>query len=477
MSPRWGAARAAVPVTVAALLLAACSSAGANSSARDTSTNVQFNGCDKVACSGDINGAKYEIVMPAKWNGTLVLYSHGYREPQPAPPDFAPTTNAADPAPGWSSGQKEVGQALLDQGYAIAGSGYKSNGWAVADGVQADEDLHAFFAAKVAQPRRTLIWGDSLGGLITAVLAEKHPEWVSGSAPLCGVLAGPNKNLDLALDVAFAVKTLIDPQLKLTGYTSWGDAVANWEGAAKAIQALATDLKNGVPKILLVAAIVDAPGQTQDQDGATVVSKVTAYAESVLTALGYGTFGRYDIEQRVGGNPSENTGVDYATRVTPAERSLIDTVSPGATDRLLAELAAAPRLSADSAARARLAATGTPTGAVQDPMITMHTAADPLVLVQNETVYQQEYRSNKKATADLVQLFTVAPPTYSSATGAPYGAGHCNFTPQSRVGVVDLLDRWVQDGVYPAPAAVQQALGTDSGVNLAYNPGPWPATS
>jgi pimeloyl-ACP methyl ester carboxylesterase len=457
-------------------LVAACSSAGATNAARDTSTNVPFNGCDKVACTGEINGAKYEIVMPARWNGTLVLYSHGYREPQPAPPDFAPTTDAADPAPGWSSGQKEVGLALLDQGYAIAGSGYKSNGWAVSDGVKADEDLHAFFAARVAQPKRTLVWGDSLGGLVTAVLAEKHPEWVSGSAPLCGVLAGPNKNLDLALDVAFAVKTLIDPKLKLTGYTSWDDAVANWEGAAKAIQALASDVTNGVPKILLVAAIVDAPGQTQDQDGSTVVSKVTAYAESVLTALGYGTFGRYDIEQRVGGNPSENTGVDYATRVTAAERSLIDTVSPGATDRLLAELAAAPRVGADPEARARLAATGTPTGAVQDPMITMHTAADPLVLAQNETVYDQEYRANRKATADLVQLFTVAPSTYPSTPGAPYGAGHCNFTPQSRVGVVDLLNQWVQDGVYPAPAAIQKALGTDSGLSLGYTPGPWPAS-
>jgi hypothetical protein len=34
----------------------------------------------------------------------------------------------------------------------------------------------------------------------------------------------------------------------------------------------------------------------------------------------------------------------------------------------------------------------------------------------------------------------------------------------------------VADGVYPAPAAVQQALGADSGLSLGYNPGPWPAS-
>ena len=61
------------------------------------------------------------------------------------------------------------------------------------------------------------------------------------------------------------------------------------------------------------------------------------YAESTLTALGYGTFGRYEIEQRVGGNPSWNTGVDYShAGVDEPSDSLIEFVSPGATDKLLA---------------------------------------------------------------------------------------------------------------------------------------------
>ena len=186
-----------------------------------------------------MNGAAYEIDMPTKWNGTLLLYSHGYREPEVAPPDFAPVVTTAEPAPGWPT-DKTVGQALLDQGYAIAGSAYATNGWAVADGVKADEDLHSFFVSKIGAPDRTIAWGDSLGGLITTVLTEKN-SWVDGSAPLCGVLAGPNKNLDLALDVAYAIKTLIYPQLKLTGYTSYAEANANWEGAAKAIEAAAKD--------------------------------------------------------------------------------------------------------------------------------------------------------------------------------------------------------------------------------------------
>ena len=56
-----------------------------------------------------------------------------------------------------------------------------------------------------------------------------------------------------------------------------------------------------------------------------------ARAESILTALGYGTYGRYEIEQRVGGNASGNDQADYSARVSEEERSLIETVSAGAT--------------------------------------------------------------------------------------------------------------------------------------------------
>jgi len=206
------------------------------------------------------------------------------------------------------------------------------------------------------------------------------------------------------------------------------------------------------------------------------VSQVSAYAESILTALGYGTFGRYDIEQRIGGNPSQNTGVDYSTRVSTAERSQIEFVSPGATDKLLGELASGTRLSADAAARAKLAATGTPVGNIMHPTLTMHTEADPLVLVQNESVFAKEVASSKTATGDLVQLYTAAPATYPAKPGAPYGAGHCNFTPQSRVAVVDLMDNWVRNGVYPGPQAVAAAMGLTSGYDPIYQPPAWPAS-
>lgn len=481
MKPTVRAGRSTAALAAAAslgLVLAAC---GSGSTAippqRSASSNVSFNSCASVACTGTMGGAAYTIVMPKKWNGTLLIYSHGYRQAAAAPPDFAPVDTKAEAAPSYGDGSNVVGQALLDQGYAIAGSAYKTNGWAVADGVTADEDLHDFFVQHIATPNRTIVWGDSLGGLITEVLAEKHPEWVDGAVPLCGVLAGPNMNLDLALDVAYAIKTLIYPALKLDGYSSYAEAVANWEAAAKAIVAAGKDTANGVPKIIMVASLVDAPGKTETYDGSTITSQVEAYAESALTALGYGTFGRYDIEQRVGGNPSQNVGVDYSKRISASERALIELVSPGATDKMLAELAAGQRISADPAARAKLAATGTPTGNIKMPTLTMHTEDDPLVLVQNEGVFASEVAASKSRTGDLVQLFTSPPATYPQSPGAPYGAGHCNFTEQSQLAVINLMNSWVQDGVYPGSAAIATSMGTASGYDPVYQPGPWPAAT
>ena len=66
--------------------------------------------------TGVLGEAAYRIQVPPDWNGTLVLYSHGY-----VPPGVPnPALSAPDPVTGgW----------LLDHGYALAGSAFSaSNG-------------------------------------------------------------------------------------------------------------------------------------------------------------------------------------------------------------------------------------------------------------------------------------------------------------------------------------------------------------
>src|ERR1700694_5585305 len=71
-----------------------------------------------VSAAGSIDGAAFKIEIPANWGGTLVLYSHGYVPP-------------GEPNPAKDAGDPITGQFLLMHGFALAGSAYKSTGWAV----------------------------------------------------------------------------------------------------------------------------------------------------------------------------------------------------------------------------------------------------------------------------------------------------------------------------------------------------------
>ena len=334
----------------AGVLLAGCTSSPAGPTGdgvTSTASDVPFAGCDAVACTGAIDGASYQILLPGKWNGTLLLYSHGYRTAQPVPPSFAPVSTAPEPAPGWSDGQEGIGKALLARDTRSPGSAYASNGWAVDDGVAAGEGLYAFFRDNVGAPNRVYAWGESLGGLVTAELAERHPDWVAGSAPLCGVLAGaePEHGPGARRRVR-GEDSCVWPGLKLVGYTSYEDAVRNFQQAAERIAAYASDGPAAAPRRCCSSrrSSTRRP-RTQTFDGATAQSRVKAATEGILTALGFGTFGRYDIEQRVGGNPSQNTTTDYAsgstqptsagsTRSAPARRPGSPRGSPPASASL-----------------------------------------------------------------------------------------------------------------------------------------------
>ena len=479
---RWDRTRLAQAAAAATCLLLLGCSGGADPeqpptdpvasspAAQASEAAVPFTDCGD-ACSGTIEGAEYRILLPKAWNGTLLLYSHGYRSPVRVPPDNTPASTRAEPSPGYSDGGVPLARALLSQGYALAGSGWASNGWAVSDGVRANSDLYEFFSESVGMPERVYLWGDSLGGLVTMETAEANPDWVSGAAPLCGVVGGILPNFDLALDVQYGIRELLDPGSRLTGYDSADAASAQFTESSQKVRDAAGS-PEGRADVLALALLADAALQSRTQDGSTLDSKVQVAAESAVIALGFGTGGRWDVEQRYGGNISENTDTDYAARFSAEDRALLDEAGgAGSADRIIGALQDGARVTAESAAvRAARADGGTPSGAIEVPTMTLHTAADPLVVVQNQTLL----RDASGSTDELVQLFTVAPDTYPPSPGAPYGAGHCEFTPESRVGMIELLDRWVRGGQQPDNAAVLMEFGPGSGFDPTFQPGPWP---
>src|SRR6266568_5402589 len=147
---------------------------------------------------GNIDGANYIISVPSNWNGTLVLYSHGYVFPNQ--PLLNPAPDAGDPL---------TRAALLQQGYALAGSSYSQNGWALQQAFHDQIALLDFFDATCGHPTRTIAWGHSLGGIITAGLVQLYPNRFAGALPMCGVLAGGIGTWNQALDSAFAFDVLL----------------------------------------------------------------------------------------------------------------------------------------------------------------------------------------------------------------------------------------------------------------------------
>src|SRR5690606_24294404 len=135
-------------------------------------------------------GAAWAIDVPEGWNGTLCLFSHGYGE---LGPDEAPD-NAGDPV---------TKETLLRLGYALAGSTFSTPGWAVAESIPDQVAVVEEFRRLVGTPEVVVAWGRSMGGLITAALAQEAPDAIDVAVPMCASVAGPIPMLNQGLDAAF----------------------------------------------------------------------------------------------------------------------------------------------------------------------------------------------------------------------------------------------------------------------------------
>ncbi len=114
-------------------------------------------------------GALYRLVRPTNWNGSLLLYAHGYV------PGSGPVALPAE--------ADLFVSLLVPQGFAIAFSSYSENGWAVKDGAQRTHQLLGIFTSRFGSPTRVYIGGASMGGLITIELLERIPASLPGRCP------------------------------------------------------------------------------------------------------------------------------------------------------------------------------------------------------------------------------------------------------------------------------------------------------
>src|SRR5436190_3809579 len=327
------------------------------------------------------DGATYEIhCPPGPWNGTLFLYSHGYVVPgSPNPPQ-----DAGDPVTaGW----------MLGHGYALAGSSYATTGWAIQQALPDQIATLDAFGQVFGAPARTVAWGHSLGGIITAGLIQRYPGRFTGALPMCGVLAGGVATWNTALDAEFAFQQLIDPSVQTVNITN---PTANLTGAIAAATA-AQRTAQGRARLALSAALGDTPGWF------TPLSREPAptdYAAQEANQFSWDTqvdfpfiFAfRAELEARAGGNPSWNTGVNYARDLARSadatEVAALYRAAGLSLRRDLRTLEQATRVSADAPAVGYLVHNIVFTGHLPVPVLAMHTTGDGLVVPENEQAYR-----------------------------------------------------------------------------------------
>jgi pimeloyl-ACP methyl ester carboxylesterase len=119
--------------------------------------------------------------LPSHFDGTLIVYAHGYVRPQAA---------LSPPAELGNASVQEFVEQLLDLGFGFATSSYRKNGYAVEQAEVDLNDLVDYVEAIEPDVDAVYVIGASEGGLIATMLVEKYPQTYAGGLALCGPLAG-----------------------------------------------------------------------------------------------------------------------------------------------------------------------------------------------------------------------------------------------------------------------------------------------
>jgi pimeloyl-ACP methyl ester carboxylesterase len=431
----------------AALPMAASAAGPSTITCKSTATQTTCLGTTTES-SGLVSNFKIEV--PSTWNGTLALYSHGY---------------SFGPSPATDVGDPSTGAWLLSNGYALAGSSYSRSGWALEQAFQDQIAVLDVFTAKFRKPTRTIAWGHSLGGMITAGLIQLFPNRFTAALPMCGVVAGGPGVWNQGLDSEFAFQVLQAPgAFKLVNFANQADAAGEF-GKANAALVAAQATPAGRARIALSAALADVPGWF---DPASPEPAATDYAAQEANQFAwdqnpdflFGFFGRQELEARAGGNVSWNIGVDYNEQLARStDRAQVVALYKAAgldLEKELDTLNNAPRIAANPKAVGYLTKFITYNGDIDKPVLTMHTTGDGLVEVTDEQAYASVVASAGDSSL-LRQVFV-------------HRAGHCTFTPAETISAFQTLVQRLDKGHWPGtdPATTNsQATALGAGMNTA----------
>ncbi|MEU5962470.1 hypothetical protein ABZ777_14785 [Micromonospora parva] len=345
--------------------------------------------------------AGYLIEVPARWNGDLVMWAHGYRGQgtvlSPEPPGFG------------------LRQRLLEQGYAWASSSYDRNGFDIRSGVLGTKDLADHFARTVRRPQHTYVAGVSMGGYVIGRSLEQYPGFYDGALPMCGVL-GDQTLLDFYLDYNLVAQALAG----VPAYPTPADYLTNAVPRIQVALGLAgltptgPDTTTERGKQLRAITVNRSGGPRPGADAAFAVWKDFLFSISVPTGSGNSPAQRP-------GQLSTNLLTRYAPNSPVNINATVRRVAPeNLRQRLLPTLTEVPRIA------------GRPTA----PVLSLHGLGDLFVPFSMEQAYATDVARHGRGKL-VVQR-------------AIRATQHCEFTPAEAGAAWDDLVSWVRTGKRPA---------------------------
>ncbi|MDH4393081.1 MAG: alpha/beta hydrolase [Aquabacterium sp.] len=361
--------------------------------------------------AGMLDGAAYQIEVPATWNGKLVMYAHGFRGN-----DVPLTVNGPT-----------IRRHLIEQGYAWAASSYTKNYYDVRAGVEDTNKLALNFntittagGRTLAAPSRTYITGHSMGGHITgaAIEAEAASTAVNkvayhGAVPMCGVMG------DAELFNQFAaVQVTAQALAGLPKYPT-----ANW-----------ADIRAQVTSTLFTT-FPSVPTATGAKF-VSVLQNITGGPRPIF-AQGLAFGGSFPSMWGALGGDGTITGILNDNILdTMAYTYTIDSDTAGSTALNTSVLKLKATADANRLRRDGLRWIPQINGEIKIPVVSIHTLGDLFVPFSMQQVYQKRVAA-KGNSQWLVQR-------------AIRGASHCDFTVAEQVDAFEAMVKWEQGGVKPS---------------------------
>jgi hypothetical protein len=402
------------------------------------SSGAQSQSCTPTCSGTTSDGGQWIADVPAQWNGTLLLYSHGFGPPM--------AQDAPDP---------NTKAALLADGYAMAGSSYDPNGswWALRSALSDQfQTLSAVEAALPQAPTHVIAVGTSMGGLISSLEAEHPQGGLQAALTTCGIVAGGVNLNNYQLDGEYAMSQLLarSQNIKLVRFSGPADGLAT----GKQLDRVAMQAQNtaaGRARLALAMGLMNvstwAPGRQMPAPGDYARQERQQYQVqfgktgplkkgAIQTTMDFVEFGRPWIDMASGGSATWTKGVNFAVLLAESPyASEVTSLYQQAGLNLgadLQNLTNHANIKADPGAVKSLEETSVPTGRLQVPELDMHTISDQLVPVQQENYYWHTVTFAGRG--DLLRQAFVQRQL------------HCNFNPSELVAGVEAVQQRVETG-------------------------------